>query len=82
MVFLDLRFFYIISLFTVECSIVPSLISLYFYINKIFPIETIIKNAKKGGKTDRKPYHPYMVSEKYTKKSIDEENSSLFMNSI
>jgi hypothetical protein len=63
MVFLDLRFLIqrlksrwglgfvnIISLITVECSIVPSLIALYFYINKTFPIETIIKNAKKGGK--------------------------------
>jgi hypothetical protein len=25
----------------------------------LFPIETIIRNASKGGKPDRKPYHPY-----------------------
>jgi hypothetical protein len=24
-----------------------------------FPIETLIRNAAKGGKPDRKPYHPY-----------------------
>jgi hypothetical protein len=25
----------------------------------LFPIETTVRNAWKGGKPDRKPYHPY-----------------------
>jgi hypothetical protein len=43
-------------------------------------METIIRNAPKG----RKPnIHTIpMVSEIYTKESINEENSSFFMNSI
>jgi hypothetical protein len=32
----------------------------------LFPIETTIINASKGGKPDRKPYHP-MVSYIHTK---------------
>jgi hypothetical protein len=43
-------------------------------------METTIRNASKGGKPDRKPYHPYL--EIHTKQSTNEENSSLFMNSI
>jgi hypothetical protein len=41
----------------------------------------IIRNASKGGKPNRKPYH-LMVSEIYTKQSTYEENSSLFINSV
>ncbi len=41
----------------------------------------IIRNASKGGKPNRKPYH-LMVSEIYTKQSNYEENSSLFINSV
>jgi hypothetical protein len=55
-----LGFVYIFSLFTFESSIVSSLIFLLFYIKRhLFPIETIIRNASKGGKPNRKPYHPY-----------------------
>ncbi len=80
-VFLDFRFLhqqlkvrwgpdfvYIISLFTFESGIVLSLITLY-------------KNASKGGKPNRKPYHPYGFRI-YAQNSINEENSSLFMNII
>jgi hypothetical protein len=68
MVFLDLRFLhsyscqgwglgfvYIISWFIFESSIVLSLIARYTY----FPIEALIISAAKGGKPERKPYHPY-----------------------
>jgi hypothetical protein len=68
MVFFDLRFlqqqlkmggglafFYIISLFTFESSIVLSLITFYFIYKGIFSIETTIKNALKGRKPGRKP---------------------------
>jgi hypothetical protein len=43
-------------------------------------METILRNAPKGGKPDRKPCHPYGFRNPY--KIINEENSSLFMNSI
>jgi hypothetical protein len=56
---------------------------LYIYIKYIFsPYKTIIRNALKRGKPNRKPYHLAMVSEIYTKKSTNEKNSSLFMKSI
>jgi hypothetical protein len=56
---------------------------IYIYIN-LFPIETIIGNASKGGKANRKPRKPYhpIVTEIYTKQSTNEENSSLIMNRI
>jgi hypothetical protein len=75
-----LGFVCIISLFTFERSIALSLITLYFCIKHTFPMETILRNAPKGGKPDRKPYHPYGLRNPY--KIINEENSSLFLNSI
>jgi hypothetical protein len=67
---------------TFENSIGLSLITLHFYKKTFFPIETTIRNALKGGKPDRKPYTTPMVSEIHTKQSANEENSSLFRDSI
>jgi hypothetical protein len=39
---------------SIDISIVISLTTLYLYIN-IFPIQTTIRNALKGGKPDKKP---------------------------
>jgi hypothetical protein len=58
-----------------------SLITLYLYINAFFPIETIIGSASKEENLTENHTTP-TVSEIYVKKSINEENSSLFMNSI
>ncbi len=60
-----------------------SRIKLYLYINtvQLIPRETIIRKAWKGGKPNRNNI-TYKVSEIYTKQSIKEENSSLFMNNI
>jgi hypothetical protein len=54
------------------------LLILFIYIS----IETLIRNASKRGKPNGKPYHPYGFRNLYSKQSINEENSSLFMNSI
>jgi hypothetical protein len=43
----------------------------------LFPIETRIRNASKGGKPDRKPYTTPMASKFHTKQSSNEENSKL-----
>jgi hypothetical protein len=45
--------------------------------------EPAIRNESNGGKSARKPYHPYGFKNPYpTKQSFIEENSSLFMNSV
>ncbi len=56
------------------------LLFIYIWIHIVLT-EATIRNALKGGKPNRKPYHPYGCRNLY-KKSINEENSSLFMNSI
>ncbi len=64
----------------------------------IFPIETIIRNALKGGKPNRKPYHPYgfrnvnkttnqrwklkFVHEKHFEKDQKPQRNCTFMSSI
>jgi hypothetical protein len=45
-----------------------------------FPIETTIRNAPRVGKSDRKPYHHYGFRNPY--RTINQENSSVFMNNI
>jgi hypothetical protein len=62
-------------LFTVTSTSAP------YYLPHGFLGHTL-RNALRGGKPDRKPYHAPVVSEIQTKQSINEENSSLFMNSI
>jgi hypothetical protein len=59
---------------TFERSIVISLTTFYLYKNTYFPIETIITNASKVRKPNRKPNYS----------SINEEKSkkNLFMNNI
>ncbi len=57
------------------------LLNLFLYIKHMFPIETIFINAIKGGNLAENHTTP-MVSEIYTKLSINEENSSLSMKSI
>jgi hypothetical protein len=50
--------------------------------NFFLPISKItIRNASKRGKPDKKPCHPYDLRNN-TKQLINEENSSLFNNSI
>jgi hypothetical protein len=71
-------FFYF--LFTFERNIVLSLITLYLYISTSFLIETIIRNAPKGGKSNRQSYHPYGFRNLY--KSTNEEYLRKFMKSI
>ncbi len=61
-----------------HCSFSYYSIFIYKY---IFPHEKIIRNAFKRGKPVRKPYHPYCFRN-LTNKSINEEDSSFFMNSI
>ncbi len=74
---------YVISLFTFESSIV--LLSYYtLFVNKyicFLYVETIIRNASKGGKSDRKIYHPWFQNFIQTQ-TTNEENSSLYINSI
>jgi hypothetical protein len=46
--------------------------------NLLYPHRTLFRDALKGGKPDRKPYHPYGFRNPYnTKQSINEEKSSL-----
>ncbi len=55
-----LGFVYIIALFTFESRIVFYFITLYLYVNMyIFSPYTTVRNASKGGKPNRKPYHPF-----------------------
>jgi hypothetical protein len=51
------------------------------FISLLFPIEITIRNASKRGKPNRKPYDPFGLKNQ-RKKLINEENSSLFINSI
>jgi hypothetical protein len=59
-----------------EIIIALSLITLYFYLIHLFPIETTIRSASQGGRPDRKPYHFY-VSEIHTKHSINEGKTKI-----
>jgi hypothetical protein len=59
------------------------LLILFITYKYTFSIETLIRNASKGGKPNRKPYHPYGFINLYkTLQSINEENLSLLMKSI
>ena len=53
-----LCFVYIIYLFTFDSSMVLSLFTLYLCINTFSLHRNNNYNASKGGKPDRKPYHP------------------------
>ncbi len=44
-------------------------------VNPCNSVETIIRNAPKGGKPNGKPYHPYGFRKLYKIQSIKEENS-------
>jgi hypothetical protein len=79
MVFLDWRFLHSytcqgggLDLFTLSLRL-PLKVALFFLLLLVmhtFPIETLIRNAAKGGKIDRKPY-PYGFI--YTIQSTNEE---------
>jgi hypothetical protein len=56
--------------------------TLFFLVLHIFPIETTIRNTSTGGKAARKPNHPCVFRNLYTKQSITENKPKLFMNSI
>jgi hypothetical protein len=77
----ELGYVYIISLFTFEICIVLYLITLYLCVNTFFPIETTIINASKDENLTENHTTP-IVLKIYTQQSVNEENSSLFMNSI
>ncbi len=80
-------FVYIISVFDFESSIVLSHtvhISLYLYVNTSFPHKATIKNAGKKKKNAENLTENHTIPHGFRNpsKTINEENSSLFLNSI
>ncbi len=71
-------FICIITLFTIESSMVISRIHFIYLYSTVVHFETTIRNASKWGKPDRKPYATYGFRNIY--KTINQR--SLFMNSI
>jgi hypothetical protein len=79
-----LCFVYIISLFTFESSINISLITIYLYKKYIFfPYKQQLEiHRKEANLTENHTTPMVSVFAIHTKQTINEENSSLFMNSI
>jgi hypothetical protein len=68
------------SLYILEVAVFFFLLHFIYKSIHLIPQETIIRNAWKGGKPNRKLFHPYGFRNP-TKQSISEETSRLFMNS-
>jgi hypothetical protein len=60
-----LGFVFIISLFTFEVALFFLFLLIIYIKIHVFPRETIIRNASKGGKPNRKQYLPYGFKNRY-----------------